>query len=198
MITLCTNSLLPTRESNILDLLITNPPEQVSIFDICDPKEVGMSSDHRVVRSKVLSLVNSTKQPKRLVFDHRRADLEGLRNSLTEPDICSLLSSNEKQSTIDDDWSVWKNTVLSAVYKYIPTFSSLFLQRRDFSSLGTTLQVNPKRFWSVFNTESSSRSIPTSVPTPDPNNPENRLYTYTTSSIAKMFNEYFHSTYTPS
>ena len=113
--------LLPTRKSNILDLLITNHPKQVSILDICDPKEVGMSSDHRVVRFKVLSPVSSTKQPKRLVFDYKRADFESLRNRLTELDICSLLSNNEKEFTIDDDWSVWKNAVLSVVYEYIPT-----------------------------------------------------------------------------
>ena len=80
-----------------------------------------MSSDHRVVRFKVLSPVSSTKQPKRLVFDYKLADFEGLRNRLTELDICSLLSNNEKESTIDDDWSVWKNAVLFVVYEYIPT-----------------------------------------------------------------------------
>ena len=121
MITLSQQCLLPTSKSNILDLLITNHPKQVSILDICDPKEVGMSSDHRVVRFKVLSPVSSTKQPKRLVFDYKRADFEGLRNRLTELDICSLLSNNEKEFTIDDDWSVWKNAVLSVVYEYIPT-----------------------------------------------------------------------------
>ena len=65
-----------------------------------------------------------------------------------------------------------------------------------FSWLGTTLQVNPKCFWSVFDIKSSSRTIPTSVSTPDPNNPKNRFYAYSPSSIAKIFNEYFHSTYT--
>jgi hypothetical protein len=42
--------LLPTRESSILDLVITNQPEQLSIIDICDPSELGMSSDHKIIR----------------------------------------------------------------------------------------------------------------------------------------------------
>ncbi len=44
--------LLPTRESNILDLLITNQPEQVSFIGVCDPSELGMSSDHKLIRFK--------------------------------------------------------------------------------------------------------------------------------------------------
>ena len=40
----------PTRESNILDLLIRNPPEQISSLDICDPTEIGMTTDHKVIR----------------------------------------------------------------------------------------------------------------------------------------------------
>ena len=42
--------LTPTRESNILDLLITNPPEQIWSLDICDPTEIRMTTDHKVIR----------------------------------------------------------------------------------------------------------------------------------------------------
>ena len=112
------NCLLPTRESNILDLLITNHPEQVSILDICGPKEMGMSSDHHVVHLKVLLPVSSTKQPKRLVFHYKWADFEGLRNRLTELDVCSLLSNNEKESTIHDNWPAKKYCIVCGVWIY--------------------------------------------------------------------------------
>ncbi len=86
--------LLPTRESNILDLLITNQPEQVSFMGVCDPSELGMSSDHKLIRFKY-SMRSTTFTPnKRLVYDYRRTDFDKLRQRLTDMDICSLITSN--------------------------------------------------------------------------------------------------------
>ena len=41
--------LTPTKESNILDLLITNEPEHISNLDIRDPTELGMTTGHKVI-----------------------------------------------------------------------------------------------------------------------------------------------------
>ena len=42
--------LVPTRESNILDLIITNQPEMVTLTEICSPTDLGMSSDHNIIQ----------------------------------------------------------------------------------------------------------------------------------------------------
>ncbi len=65
-----------------------------------------------------------------------------------------------------------------------------------FSSLGNTLYVNPKRFWTVFQLKSSSGSIPGSVSSSDSNHSESRIHANTPNDIATLFNKYFHSVYT--
>ena len=59
--------LLPTRDFNILDLLITNLPELVSISDVRNPSILGMSSDHRIIQFKISVSLNPIVQTKRLV-----------------------------------------------------------------------------------------------------------------------------------
>ena len=65
-----------------------------------------------------------------------------------------------------------------------------------YSSLGSTLRINPKRFWSVFKINSSSRSIPNSMSRTDTTNPGTRLDANTPRGITTLFNQYFHSVYT--
>jgi hypothetical protein len=110
-----------TRESNILDLVITNQPEQLSIIDICDPSELEMSSDHKIIRFTFSTASNPIMRNLRLVYDYGRAKFDDLRKRLTDMDICSLMTNNVTETSIDDDWSIWKNTVITAVHKCIPT-----------------------------------------------------------------------------
>ena len=114
--------LLPTRDFNILDLLITNLPELVSISDVRNPSILGMSSDHRIIQFKISVSLNPIVQTKRLVFDYKRADFDGLRHRLMEANISSLLSRNGGESSIDADWLIWKEIVrMSAIRDHIPS-----------------------------------------------------------------------------
>ena len=36
-------------------------------------------------------------------------------------DICSLMKNNETETSINDYWSIWKNTMMTALHKCIPT-----------------------------------------------------------------------------
>ena len=36
-------------------------------------------------------------------------------------DLCSLLKNLGMERSIDDDWSTWKNTVMTAMNEFIPT-----------------------------------------------------------------------------
>ena len=98
--------LIPTRESNILDLLITNQPEQISILDICNPTKLGMRTDHKVIRFTLSKASNTIKSNKRLAYDYKRGNFDDLRKRLTDMDICSLLTNNGADSSIYDDWSI--------------------------------------------------------------------------------------------
>ena len=238
--------LVPTRESNILDLIITNQPELVTLTEICSPSDLGMSSDHNIIQFHFSYGCNTIHPNNRLIYDYRRANFDGLRERLTDMDLCSLLTNNGSDCSIDDDWSTWKNTVMSAMNEFIPakcvdsrrtppwitrnilhqirkkvTARKRFLSRgtvylKDkfnqlraavkrsiqesrksfYSSLGSTLRINPKRFWSVFKINSSSGSIPNSMSRTNSTNPGTRLHANTPRGITTLFNEYFHSVYT--
>ena len=137
------------------------------------------------------------------------------------------MSNNGTDSTIDDDWSMLKNSVLTAVKEFIPTkhvkprhsppwitpnilhfihetdylkqkFSRLRTQVKKaikereesfYHSLGSTLRINPKRFWSNFKIKSNSGGEPNSVSGICNKNPESRSHANTPHSIASMFNE---------
>ena len=161
-------------------------------------------------------------------------------------DLCSLLKSLGMERSIDDDWSTWKNTVMTAMNEFIPTkcvdsrrtppwitqnilhlirkkviarkrllsrrtdylkkkFSQLRAEvkktiqesRKSFySSLGSTLRINPKRFWSVFKINSTSGCIPNSMSRINNTNPGTGIHANTPRDISTLFNGYFHSVYT--
>ena len=154
-------------------------------------------------------------------------------------DICHLMTNNGTDTTIDEDWSIWKSSVLTAVKEFIPTklvnprrsppwitpnilhlirekvitrkrylsrgtvylkekFSRLRTQVKKaikesresfYNSLGNSLRINPKRFWSIFKIKSNSGSVPNSISRISNINPESRLHANTPHSIASMFNE---------
>ena len=237
--------LVLTRESNILDLVITNQPELVTLTEIYSPTDFGMSSDHNIIEFHFSCGCNAIHPNKRMIYDYRRANFDDLRKRLTEMDLVSLLTNNGTDCSIDVDWSTWKSAVMSAINEFIPakcvdsrrtppwitrnilhqirkkvTARKRFLcggtdylkdkfnqlraevkrsiqeSRKSFySSLGSTLRINPKRFLSVFKINSSSESIPNSISRTDTTNPGTRLYANTPLSITTLFNQYFHSVY---
>jgi hypothetical protein len=98
--------LTPKRESNILDQLITNQPGQLSFIDICSPTDLGMCSNHKIIQFKFSSASKTIQSNKRLVYDDRRANFDGLRKRLIDIDLCSLVTNNGTESSVDDDWSL--------------------------------------------------------------------------------------------
>ena len=46
--------LVPTRELNIVDLLITNQPEHITLTGVHPPAELGMNSDHNIIHFQTL------------------------------------------------------------------------------------------------------------------------------------------------
>ena len=65
-----------------------------------------------------------------------------------------------------------------------------------YSSFGSTLRINPKRFWSVFKINLISGCIPNSMSRTNNIIPGTRLHANTPRDITTVFSEYFHSAYT--
>lgn len=96
--------LVPTRESNILYLIITNQTELVTLTEVCSPTQLGMSFDHNIIQFHFSYGCNTIKPSKRLIYDYHRANFDALRNRLNDMDLCSLLKNHGMERSIDDDW----------------------------------------------------------------------------------------------
>jgi hypothetical protein len=59
-----------------------------------------MSSDHKIIQFKFSSASKTIQPNKRLVYDYRRANFDGLRKRLIDIDICSLVTNNGTESIV--------------------------------------------------------------------------------------------------
>ena len=112
---------MPTRESNSLQLIITNQPELVTLTEICCRMQLGMTSDHNIIQFHFSHGCNTSKPNNCLIYDYQRANFDALPNRLADMDLFSLLQNLGMERSIDDDWSTWKNTVMMAMNEFIPT-----------------------------------------------------------------------------
>ena len=105
----------PTRQNNILDLVLTNAPENIVNLSCVSAKTMDLSSDHNLMFFDILLHIKSTGFDKRTVFDFHHADWNGLYHALNHIN----LSPNES-SDINTDWKQWKDLFLGAAADYIP------------------------------------------------------------------------------
>lgn len=73
--------LLPTRQNNILDLVITTEPDLVNIHEFVNPR-LNMSTDHRIICFNVRIPFNKLPELKRKVYDYTKTDFSGLKGAL--------------------------------------------------------------------------------------------------------------------
>lgn len=107
-----------TRGNNVLDLVITSIHDQVNITEVLTPEETGIFTDHCIIIFEVASTIKAPPKIRRLVYDFRRADFQGLCSALRAVDLTSVMSDD---GNLDDDWHCWKDTFLAAVSDHIPT-----------------------------------------------------------------------------
>ncbi len=103
----------PTREQNILDLVLTNIPCNVGQVSVTEGIH---GSDHEAV-SFILKLASTRPNiPRRTVFNYKRADFAKLRETLSDIpwDICFLTNS------VDDAWVKFKDLLLISADQWVP------------------------------------------------------------------------------
>jgi len=101
----------PTRDSSILDLILTSDPELVSDVQII---EKLATSDHSMLTCRV-QMDTSTEVTRRMRFDYNRADFEGFRRELSEVDWDRLLSGDTRNC-----WTIFKTNIQNLEKKYVP------------------------------------------------------------------------------
>lgn len=108
----------PTRNNNILDLLITNTPELLSITDVLSPNQMGIYTDHNGLLFNVQMVLKAPPKFLRYVYDFPKGDLPGLKVSLANACLLSCISDDNEN--LDNDWSFWKESFLSHVDQFVP------------------------------------------------------------------------------
>ena len=73
---------IPTRENNVLDLLITSIPDKINIIEVLKPTDVGIFTDHSLIMFDLIIACKPLPKVKRSVFNYRQADFDGLRAHL--------------------------------------------------------------------------------------------------------------------
>ena len=112
----------PTREQNILDLIITAVPEYVKITDVEMPHTAGIYTDHSVIHYEFSAFTgNAKRKGSRFVYDYNKTNFDDLRSHLVYIDLLSCVTHND----VNDDRKSWKTSFLvlsrnmSLVKKYV-------------------------------------------------------------------------------
>ena len=103
----------PTRGENCLDIVLTNVPDLVPRVEILPPL-----SDHDVVYFEFQTKVTKAKNVIRPIPLYKRANWDGMKEELL-----SLRDRIEAQSSTSDAdtlWTVFKDSLLDIIKKYIP------------------------------------------------------------------------------
>ena len=108
----------PTRGNNILDLVITNMPDLVSLTRILPPEERSVFTDHHAITFDLSAFLKQPRRFARTVYNNARGDVDALYAALQETDLPSIIS--ESSDDINVDWKRWKETFLSTVSEFVP------------------------------------------------------------------------------
>ena len=108
----------PTRGNNILNLVITNTPDHVSLTQILSPEETSMFTDHHTISFDFSAFLKQSRKSARTIYDYKKGDMDALFAALGEIDLSSTIS--ESSDDINADWERWKESFLSTVSEHIP------------------------------------------------------------------------------
>ena len=103
--------------NNVLDLVITNVPNQVRNISILTPAQSGLVTDHAVVTFDFEMAIKAPPRIKRTVFDYGRGDFDKLPSTLEQADLCNTI---DLADDVNSNWLKWKNKFLVAVDQAIP------------------------------------------------------------------------------
>ena len=104
----------PTHSDSILDLILTDSPE--NIMDINIGECLG-SSDHNIINFTLVTQVTRPLQPSKLVYNYKNANWDCFRTELSSAPWDSVFADNNT----DNIWERWKHLFFKAVRNNIPS-----------------------------------------------------------------------------
>ena len=112
--------LSPTRitdeSQSILDLFITNNPDNILNLHVVNPLDMQFLSDHLLVLFDFIWKPKRPPKQSRFVYSYKKADFDALRDTLdATPFLCALDNEN-----VDDDWQCWHDLFIACVEQHVP------------------------------------------------------------------------------
>jgi exonuclease III len=86
---------IPTRGSNILDLVITSVQDHVSVTEVLSPDKAALFTDHNVITFEYAVHLKAPSKTLRYIYDYNNGDFNGLRTAIHEKDLSSLVTSDD-------------------------------------------------------------------------------------------------------
>ena len=92
---------------------------------ISDVHTIPGMSDHLAILFHINVKASRSFKPPNKIFDYKRADFDGLRESMSDS-AENVLDSAPQKFAVEDNWSLFKTTLTKAMGNYIPQrFSSV-------------------------------------------------------------------------
>jgi len=104
---------VPTRGSNVLDLLLCNDPYIVSSIDVFEPFS---NSDHSMVEFKLVLKVHEHSEAEVTTYDFRNADVDAIAYALLQHPFNFLGPTG----SADDAWSQFIDPVFNSIHDHVP------------------------------------------------------------------------------
>ena len=105
----------PTRDSNILDLVLATSPDLITHLSVGEP-----FSDHNYISFSLLGTPYIQRKSQKLFYHYSKADWVHLRSLLSYiPWDCAFFNDD-----INQNWTCWKDLIFSAVDRCIPKHRS--------------------------------------------------------------------------
>ena len=102
-----------TRENNILDLVISSIPNNITVSDVLKPSVSEISTDHNAIFFELMTVYNPLPKVKR----SDRADFDGLRAYFRSINLEEKISDH---GDINRDWLDRKNAFSESVKMFVP------------------------------------------------------------------------------
>ena len=106
----------PTRKGNILDLLITNRPNQINRTEIL--AGIATGEDHHVVYTELDINPHRTKQRPRNIFVYQKANWQRFKQYVEN--LASKMSRTNEESTVEEIWNTLKIGLLDGMKNSFP------------------------------------------------------------------------------
>ena len=83
---------IPSRGNNILDLVITNVPDNVNLTQILSPQDTPVFTDHHTISFDFSAFVRKPRTLVRTIYDYSKGNMEGLCSALREKNMSNSIS----------------------------------------------------------------------------------------------------------